>query len=146
MRNTLRDWKQECPKKGDKLLYVLPNESGGIQFHQNFIQRTWHCIQLDADVITMEDDKSLPKYSGLHALRHFFASWCLNRRRDGGLELPAKVVQERLGHSSIQVTFDTYGHLFPRMNDAMEMLRAQRSSSVQDGVCRVEPRRKAANG
>ena len=31
-----------------------------------------------------------PKYSGLHALRHFFASWFINRKRDGGLELPLK--------------------------------------------------------
>ena len=35
-----------------------------------------------------------------------------------GLGLPAKVVQERLGHSSITVTLDTYGHLFPRGDDS----------------------------
>ena len=33
------------------------------------------------------------KYPGLHALRHFYASWCINRRVDGGLELPLKLVQ-----------------------------------------------------
>ena len=58
------------------------------------------------------------KYTGLHALRHFYASWCINRRVDGGLELPAKVVQERLGHSSIMMTMDVYGHLFPRGDDS----------------------------
>jgi integrase len=52
------------------------------------------------------------KYTGLYSLRHFYASWCINRRADGGLELPAKVVQERLGHSSIAMTMNTYGHLF----------------------------------
>jgi CheY-like chemotaxis protein len=31
------------------------------------------------------------KYTGMHALRHFHASWCINRKADGGLELPAKV-------------------------------------------------------
>jgi integrase len=35
-------------------------------------------------------------------------------RADGGLELPLKVVQVRLGHGSIQMTADRYGHLFPR--------------------------------
>jgi len=54
-----------------------------------------------------------PKYTGFHALRHWYASWCINRKADGGLELTAKAVQSRMGHSSIQVTFDTYGHLFP---------------------------------
>ena len=58
-----------------------------------------------------------PKYTGLHSLRHFFASWCINRKQDGGLELPLKVVQERLGHSSIVMTMDVYGHLFPRGDD-----------------------------
>jgi integrase len=70
----------------------------------------------------MLDGKS--KYA-LHAFRHFFASWCINRRDDGGLELPAKVVQERLGHSSIVMTMDTYGHLFPRGDDGRELAAAE---------------------
>ena len=68
-----------------------------------------------------------PKYSGLHALRHFYASWCINRRVDGGLELPLKVVQHRLGHSSIQMTSDRYGHLFPSGNTNAEMAAAEKS-------------------
>ena len=67
------------------------------------------------------------KYTGLHAFRHFYASWCINRRADGGLELPAKVVQERLGHSSITMTLDVYGHLFPRGDDSAELAAAERS-------------------
>jgi integrase len=38
--------------------------------------------------------------------------------------LPAKVVQERLGHASIIMTMDTYGHLFPRGDDAAELATA----------------------
>jgi integrase len=78
-------------------------------------------------VIRDEDGKPVvrAKYTGLHALRHFYASWCINRKIDGGLELPAKVVQERLGHSSITVTLDTYGHLFPRGDDADELAAAE---------------------
>jgi integrase len=67
------------------------------------------------------------KYTGMHALRHFYASWCINRKADGGLELPAKVVQERLGHSSITMTLDVYGHLFPRGDDAEELAAAERA-------------------
>lgn len=65
------------------------------------------------------------KYSGLHSLRHFFASWLINRKADGGLELPMKVVQERLGHSSITMTADRYGHLFPRGDDHDELTEAE---------------------
>jgi integrase len=65
------------------------------------------------------------KYTGLHALGHFYASWCINSKADGGLGLPPKVVQERLGHSSIVMTMDVYGHLFPRGDDADELAAAE---------------------
>jgi len=64
------------------------------------------------------------KYSGLHALRHFYASWLINRKEDGGLGLPPKIVQERLGHASIVMTLDIYGHLFPRLDDGSELAEA----------------------
>jgi integrase len=67
------------------------------------------------------------KYTGLHALRHFYASWCINRKEDGGLGLPLKVVQHRLGHSSIQMTADVYGHLFPSGDDGAELAAAQKA-------------------
>jgi len=35
-------------------------------------------------------------------------------------------VQERLGHSSIVMTMDTYGHLFPRGDDSEEIADAER--------------------
>ena len=44
-----------------------------------------------------------------------------------GLELPLKVVQARLGHASIQMTADTYGHLFPRSDDGAELAAAERA-------------------
>jgi hypothetical protein len=43
-----------------------------------------------------------------HDLRHFFASVLIAQGKT------AKYVQDQMGHSSIQVTFDTYGHLFPQ--------------------------------
>ena len=66
------------------------------------------------------------KYTGLHALRHFYASWCINRRQDGGLELPPKLVQARLGHASIVMTLDVYGHLFPAGDDGSELAAAEK--------------------
>jgi len=30
-----------------------------------------------------------------------------------------KAIQERLGHSSIQITLDRYGHLLPGLDDAL---------------------------
>ncbi len=44
-----------------------------------------------------------------------------------GLERPLKVVQARLGHASIQMTADVYGHLFPRGDDSAEMAAAEKA-------------------
>jgi len=68
----------------------------------------------------------VPKY-GWHSLRHFFASWCLNRKENGGLGLLPKEVQERMGHSSIMVTMDTYGHLFKPESNKDELAVAEKA-------------------
>ena len=41
------------------------------------------------------------------------------------LELPLKLVQTRLGHASIQMTANRYGHLFPRGDDGAELAAAE---------------------
>ena len=51
----------------------------------------------------------------------------MNRKADGGLELPLKNVQERLGHASVAITSDRYGHLFPRGDDSAELAAAERT-------------------
>ena len=37
------------------------------------------------------------------------------------------MVQARLGHASIQITADRYGHLFPRADDGAEMAAAEKA-------------------
>ena len=52
----------------------------------------------------------------------------INReRRRQDPELPAKVVQERLGYSTIAMTLDIYGDLFPRHDDSEELAAAERA-------------------
>jgi integrase len=135
--NALREHQVACPK--GKLGLAFPNGSGNVESHTNIISRGLIPAQLAAGVIVrvfengkpIKDDSGKPvvkaKYTGLHALRHFYASWCINRRVDGGLELPLKLVQARLGHASIQMTADRYGHLFPRGDDGAELAAAERA-------------------
>jgi integrase len=120
--NTLKEWSLACPK--GELGLVFPNGNGNIEDHANLIKRVLWPVQIAAGVV---DAKGEAKYAGLHSLRHFYASWCSNRRADGGLELPMKTVQARLGHSSIMMTSDTYGHLFPRGDDGGELAEAERA-------------------
>lgn len=129
---TLDAWRHVCPK-GPKGL-VFPTGVGNVESLGNIIRRGHWPTQVSAGVSIdtgEKDDKGMPimraKYTGLHSLRHFYASWSINRRADGGLELPPKVVQERLGHSSIVMTMDTYGHLFPRGDDGAELAAAEKA-------------------
>jgi integrase len=118
--NALREWKLACPK--GELGLVFPNGAGNVESLPNIVQRGLAPTLVKAGVV---DANGEAKYTGLHALRHFFASWCANRKTDGGLELPLKVVQVRLGHSSIALTADRYSHLFPRGDDSAELAAAE---------------------
>jgi len=124
--NTLREWKDECPQ-GD-LGLVFPNGKGNVESLSNIDKRGFGPLQLRCGVFreTGETDAEgnpicRRKY-GMHALRHAAASLFINQ----GFQ--PKRVQAIMGHSSIQVTFDVYGYLFPSPDDdkkAMEELQAR---------------------
>ena len=118
--NALKQWKLACPPS--ELDLVFPSATGRVLRHQMVLYQTLRPVLRAAGIV---DASGEPKY-GLHSLRHFYASWCINRKVDGGLELPAKLVQARLGHASIVITLDTYGHLFPRGDDGSELADAAR--------------------
>ncbi|HZT88310.1 MAG TPA: site-specific integrase [Stellaceae bacterium] len=135
--NTLREWRLACPK--GPLNLVFPNGAGKVESHANIANRGFYALQRTAGMVepvvdgngepvmepeTDEHGKPVigpdgepilrpamrPKY-GVHALRHFFASWAIERG------FSPKKLQALLGHSSIQMTFDRYGHLFPSLED-----------------------------
>lgn len=110
--NALREWRLACPN--GPLNLVFPNGAGKVESHANIANRGFYALQTKAGIVG-EDGK--PKY-GLHALRHFFASWVIERG------FSPKRLQALLGHSSIQMTFDRYGHLFPSLEDDHEKFAA----------------------
>jgi integrase len=114
--NALREWKLACPKGEADL--VFPNGAGQIENHANIVQRGLAPTLIAAGVVTKSGKA---KYTGLHALRHYYASWCINRREDGGLGLPPKMVQQRMGHATLAMTSDVYGHLFDNGDDGSEL-------------------------
>jgi integrase len=117
--NTLKVWKLQCGSSEHDL--VFPTTTGKIQNHSNIRQQQLIPLMKKAGIV----DKDKPKYTGLHALRHFYASWLINSKEDGGQGLPPKVVQDRMGHSTLAMTTDTYSHLFPRGDDLKEIQAAE---------------------
>jgi integrase len=108
--NTLKEWKLATRFKADND-FVFATAAGKPDNHANIVTRGF------ARAITAALGER--KYTGLHCLRHFYASWCISRG------LPPKVIQTRLGHSTIAMMFDTYGHLFPGADDAAEIEAAE---------------------
>jgi integrase len=98
---------------------IFTNEPGGLLEGQNVVNRFFKPLLRSA---------KLPNLS-LYSLRHGHATLLL-----AAGEHP-KVVQERLGHSSIQLTLDTYTHVVEGLQErASERLEALLSTSTKVAV------------
>lgn len=106
--NTLRQWKLACPA-GE---LVFANGNGRAQSHATFSSRVWKPLQQKCGI---------PHYE-FHSLRHAAASLFIET-----LRWSPKRVQAIMGHSSIAMTYDHYGHLFADTEgdkEAMKRLEA----------------------
>jgi integrase len=117
----LREWKMAKGGKDDGL--VFPS-SLNTPIHLSVIRKGLEAACVAAHVVK---PNGKAKYPGMHCLRHFFASWCINPKERGGLGLTPKEAQERLGHANITLTYDRYGHLFPTGNDAEALAAAEKA-------------------
>lgn len=111
----LRRWKLRCPRS--PLDLVFPSSEGTPLFYLSMVERIVEPLMTRAgltrpktrDGVAVFDDEGLPIFEGkysLHELRHAAISLWIEQRVD------PKRVQTWAGHHSIQVTYDTYGHLF----------------------------------
>lgn len=91
-------------RPGDPDAFVFTSPDGGPVRHRNFYGRFYKPAVLRAE---------LHPRTRFHDLRHTAAALMIAE----GAHLLA--VKERLGHSTIQVTADRYGHLFPSLESAL---------------------------
>ena len=108
----LREWRISSPNSGSHDL-VFATRNGKPEALSNIRQRCWLPL-LKAARIKGE-------YT-LNACRHYHASVLIADHAT------PKDVQVEMGHSSIQVTFDRYGHLFE--DDAAEQVRRERANRL----------------
>lgn len=80
------------PLKEDSLVFSTPE---GTPLRPNTVSRAWTMLAARAGV----------KVIRLHDARHTHASLLLKQG------IHPKIVQERLGHSGIAITLDTYSHV-----------------------------------
>lgn len=104
----LRRWRMLCPKS--RLNLVFPSVNHRVMAHTYLTLNVLKPVLVAAGVFeedTLKDGTviQIHRYS-LHDFRHAAASLWIEQR------VSAKRIQYWMGHSSIQVTFDLYGHLF----------------------------------
>lgn len=109
--NALGQWKEQCPK--GPLDLVFPNGSGNVESLTNVWKRFWIPLQIACGMVVESGNKDdqrnpirEPRY-GFHTLRHAAASLFIQH-----LKWSPKRLQTVMGHSSVRMTFDLYGHLF----------------------------------
>jgi integrase len=111
--NTLRAWKLACPATTHNI--VFPSENGAIHSNSNLHKQCWRPLQRALGLVDAGQDAAgnpieEPRYT-FHTLRHAAASLFIEQGWS------PKKVQVVMGHASIQVTFDTYGHLWKTVED-----------------------------
>lgn len=111
MVQEMRLWAMQCGRPSAGLVFLGQTKSW---VHESAVEVGWRRLLNRA--LKGCDDGPIPAKQGFHfhALRHFYASLLI----EAGL--PPKRVQYLMGHSSITITFDRYGHLF----DDPEMVTA----------------------
>lgn len=102
LANELATHLENRPDDPDALVFTSPE--GSTLNHKNFYRRHFKPTVTTAD---------LPTEMRFHDLRHTCAALCI------ALGAHPKAIQERLGHSSITVTLDRYGHLFPKLDETL---------------------------
>lgn len=124
--NVLREWRVACPRQGDTLRFVFPNTRGTPMHITDLSRLLWNPLAEKCGLGARDaKGKFTAKYDFRH-LRHVAASLFI------ATGATPKRIQEIMGHSSIRVTYDIYGHLFN--DDAAD----QRWRSRRNGGCSGE--------
>jgi len=108
---------------------VFANEEGNVWNYPNFWHRFWVPLMNAAGLVTREPaSKTVREWSeaqanfkqpafGPHTLRHVYASLQIEQG------VTPKRLQKLMGHATLKLTLDTYGHLWP--DDAADRARAK---------------------
>lgn len=107
--------------------FMFPDKEGRPMTYFQQISQLYDPVMFKAG-LTKKVDGTTKHLRSLHAARHTTASIWIE------MGFSAKRVQKLMGHSSIQITFDLYGHLFDLKESAADMMR-----SVDDWVYENRP-------
>lgn len=121
----LEEWRSECPASPYDL--VFPTATGKPIALTNFRAGAWDPLMSEAGLIRSETVngvvRDMPAYTP-YALRHYFASKLIESGRD------LKFIQQTMGHSKIEITFNVYGHLIGGQDDRNRQIAEELAGNV----------------
>jgi len=109
VRQTLKAWLHQVPRSDLNL--VFPNSVGKVQSYSNLYNRVFKPMLVRNGIV---DAKGEARF-GIHSLRHAAASLFIEQGWN------PKKIQTLLGHASITMTMDVYGHLFENTEEDASM-------------------------
>lgn len=129
----LKRWKLRCPPSALNL--VFPSSAGTPIFHNNLVLGFQEPLQVAAGVcrtkkakgkvvVSKDGQPVLEGLYSLHDFRHAAASLWIEQR------VAPKRVQTWVGHASIAMTFDVYGHLFAALEEDAAVMAALEAGVV----------------
>jgi integrase len=126
--NALKAWRLARPRHPGN--FVFPNDDGAIPSSSSIYKTVWFPLLRGIGLMDHRESArgnrvEAPRYT-FHSLRHTAASLFIEQG------WTPKKVMTVMGHSSIQMTFDLYGHLWKSLEDdakAMAQIEARLFSS-----------------
>ena len=119
--NTLKEWKLACPKSDGDL--VFPNGAGKVESLANIINRGSYPAQ-------GSQQARLSTVRQIHGHARATPLLCLLVHQPAGRWWPGPAAENCAGAARafhITMTYDRYGHLFPRGDDTKELDAAERA-------------------
>ncbi len=97
LRNWINTIRAEAAIRGHEATWLFPGDTGHPKEDKCFLPALWRILKAAGILRPLR----------IHDLRHTYASLALQRG------VPLLVVSRQLGHASIAITADIYGHLAP---------------------------------
>jgi len=122
----VRAW---LPARPDNTSLVFPSNAGTIWDYHNFWNRFWVPLMNETGLVTKKPASKTIRQAtkaneafkqpafGPHTLRHVYASLQIAQN------VSPKRLQKLMGHSTLKLTLDTYGHLWPDETEDRERAR-----------------------
>ncbi len=121
----LRGWKAECPSSAADL--VFPTSTGKPMLLNSVRFGAWIPLLKEVGLTEARERlPDLPVYSP-YSLRHYYASKLIESKKD------LKFIQQAMGHSKIEVTFNVYGHLIRDQDDQHKQHAEELAASILGG-------------